>query len=343
MAVGETPGERPGPARGAEGQTPVTPPTLANTKENWMEEGTDHVICLEKPEECSFTGLALEKACDRLVVVMPSSWFSSVQVLWFHLVEVYLDWVKQGEAGSLLPPQHPGDGLKEGTAAPRACLAFGWTKQARLCRVGIKSRADLGANADCSQTGCLVVGGDRQRMMGVEVSVVVASTWSSSGRSSSGSSPSPMDMVELASLELMRLMAASLRAELRLLEIEVRESDLRSCRRLPKSEPRRNRPFFLPVTTSLSEWKLRTKPPRLPVGMSAGEERSWSTAPLLCSERREARDVRRGERMTVFPLGQVYTPTISKPCDQDPAYSPWPLGPVQMPCPWALPSSHPPQ
>lgn len=29
-----------------QGQTPVTPPTLANTKENWIEEGTDHVICL---------------------------------------------------------------------------------------------------------------------------------------------------------------------------------------------------------------------------------------------------------------------------------------------------------
>lgn len=31
-----------------QGQTPVTPPTLANTKENWMEEGTDHVISAEK-------------------------------------------------------------------------------------------------------------------------------------------------------------------------------------------------------------------------------------------------------------------------------------------------------
>lgn len=31
-----------------QGQTPVTPPTLANTKENWMEEGTDHVICMDK-------------------------------------------------------------------------------------------------------------------------------------------------------------------------------------------------------------------------------------------------------------------------------------------------------
>lgn len=31
-----------------QGQTPVTPPTLANTKENWMEVGTDHVICLGK-------------------------------------------------------------------------------------------------------------------------------------------------------------------------------------------------------------------------------------------------------------------------------------------------------
>lgn len=31
-----------------QGQTPVTPPTLANTKENWMEEGTDHVICIDK-------------------------------------------------------------------------------------------------------------------------------------------------------------------------------------------------------------------------------------------------------------------------------------------------------
>lgn len=27
-----------------QGQTPVAPPTSANTKENWMEEGTDHVI-----------------------------------------------------------------------------------------------------------------------------------------------------------------------------------------------------------------------------------------------------------------------------------------------------------
>lgn len=31
-----------------QGQTPVTPPTLANTKENWMEEGPDHVICMDK-------------------------------------------------------------------------------------------------------------------------------------------------------------------------------------------------------------------------------------------------------------------------------------------------------
>lgn len=31
-----------------QGQTPVTPPTLANTKENWMEEGTDHGICMDK-------------------------------------------------------------------------------------------------------------------------------------------------------------------------------------------------------------------------------------------------------------------------------------------------------
>lgn len=31
-----------------QGQTPVTPPTLANTKENWMEEGTHHVICVNK-------------------------------------------------------------------------------------------------------------------------------------------------------------------------------------------------------------------------------------------------------------------------------------------------------
>lgn len=31
-----------------QGQTPVTPPTLANTKENWMGEGTDHVICMAK-------------------------------------------------------------------------------------------------------------------------------------------------------------------------------------------------------------------------------------------------------------------------------------------------------
>lgn len=29
-----------------QGQTPVAPPTSANTKENWMEEGTDHVIFL---------------------------------------------------------------------------------------------------------------------------------------------------------------------------------------------------------------------------------------------------------------------------------------------------------
>lgn len=35
--------------------------------------------------------------------------------------------------------------------------------------VGMKSRADRGSDADCSQTGCLVVGGDRQRMMEVEV------------------------------------------------------------------------------------------------------------------------------------------------------------------------------
>lgn len=28
--------------------------------------------------------------------------------------------------------------------------------------MGIKSRADTGSDADCSQTGCLVAGGDRQ-------------------------------------------------------------------------------------------------------------------------------------------------------------------------------------
>lgn len=31
-----------------QGQTPVTPPTLANTKENWMEEGPDHVVWMDK-------------------------------------------------------------------------------------------------------------------------------------------------------------------------------------------------------------------------------------------------------------------------------------------------------
>lgn len=35
---------------------------------------------------------------------------------------------------------------------------------------GINSRADRGSDADCFQTGYLVVvGGDRRRMMGVEV------------------------------------------------------------------------------------------------------------------------------------------------------------------------------
>ncbi|KAF3835934.1 hypothetical protein F7725_028492 [Dissostichus mawsoni] len=135
--------------------------------------------------------------------------------------------------------------------------------------------------------------------------VVVASTWSSSAKSSSGSSPSPIEMVELASLELMRLIAASLLAELRLLEMDVRESDFLSCRRLPNSDPRRKRPFFL-VTTSLSEWKFSTKPPRLPAGASPGKERSCSTLPLLCSERSEAKEVRRGERITVaMPYGTL--------------------------------------
>lgn len=35
--------------------------------------------------------------------------------------------------------------------------------------LSVKSRADRGSDADCSQTGWLVVGGDRQRMMGEEV------------------------------------------------------------------------------------------------------------------------------------------------------------------------------
>lgn len=42
-----------------QGQTPVTPPTSANTKENWMEEGTNHVILRGKMETCPI------KANDR--------------------------------------------------------------------------------------------------------------------------------------------------------------------------------------------------------------------------------------------------------------------------------------
>lgn len=45
-----------------QGQTPVTPPTLANTKENWMEEGTDHVICMDK---CRFL---IRRTWRRLVI-----------------------------------------------------------------------------------------------------------------------------------------------------------------------------------------------------------------------------------------------------------------------------------
>ena len=42
-------------------------------------------------------------------------------------------------------------------------------------------------------------------------------------------------------------------------------------------------------------------------------------------------------------LGHVYTPDTSNPKCQEPLYSPWPLGPVHTPAPWAFPSSHPPQ
>lgn len=40
-------------------QTPVAPPTSANTKENWMEQGTDHVIFWVQMETYPIRGTRL--------------------------------------------------------------------------------------------------------------------------------------------------------------------------------------------------------------------------------------------------------------------------------------------
>lgn len=55
------------------------------------------------------------------------------RLLWFHLVSVYLDWVKEGGAGSLTadPPNAP---LKEGTAAASDILSKHGDELLSVCK-----------------------------------------------------------------------------------------------------------------------------------------------------------------------------------------------------------------
>ena len=135
---------------------------------------------------------------------------------------------------------------------------------------------------------------------------------STGGKSSAPARLSSMLMVELVSLAL-ELRADSVLRKLILLfwlDREVLDSDFFS---LPSRDPLRNRPFFLGLTASGSTWRVRAKPPRdgpswvgVATGVSSPEAlvvvmmgmSCCSTVPLLCSLRREVREVRRGERTT---------------------------------------------
>lgn len=123
---------------------------------------------------------------------------------------------------------------------------------------------------------------------------------------------SPMLTVELVSLALELRAESGLRKLILLfwLDSDVLESDFFS---LPSRELLRNRPFFLFLTAPGSTWSVRAKPPRdgpswvgVATGVSSPEAlvvvmigtSCCRTVPLLCSLRREVKEVRRGERTT---------------------------------------------
>ena len=99
-----------------QGQTPVTPPTLANTKENWMEEGTDHVISLGNKYKMSHH--------KQLTVHVDMPWIKFVFCLFcqrrlLHIAkqaalrfEVNLEWIS-----------HP---RGDGNGSVRACYLGAW-------------------------------------------------------------------------------------------------------------------------------------------------------------------------------------------------------------------------